>query len=326
MNIRFVKTYLKKCNNQLHIAHSQDNVSMLWLWCDSVWSLLRYGCTVTEYVQCGFYKMRSFERIRIVTFPKFRKLVKLNDPKYIPILRDKDKFNSFFAPFVHRDWLASSKMTFDEFTSFCQKHSQIVLKPLDGTEGHGVSIITPPSKENDKLQALFNKLCNQNILIEERIQQHPRMVFSNSSVNTIRVMTIMDKNTHDVVVFRTDLRAGIGNSVIDNFNNGGCAYQIDIETGRIISFGSRYGKGNEHILFHPGTSTCMLGYQIPNWQQVIDSCKEAHKMLPQCRYISWDVAITEDDIELIEGNHDGDYDLLEFFGQHGYWPLLKKYL
>ena len=144
MNIRFVKTYLKKCNNQLHIAHSQDNVSMLWLWCDSVWSLLRYGCTVTEYVQCGFYKMRSFERKRIVTFPKFRKLVKLNDPKYIPILRDKDKFNSFFAPFVHRDWLASSKMTFDEFTSFCQKHSQIVLKPLDGTEGHGVSIITPP--------------------------------------------------------------------------------------------------------------------------------------------------------------------------------------
>lgn len=144
MNLHFVKQYIHKCNVQLHIAHSQDNVPLLWLWCDSIWSLLRYGCTVVEYVQSGFYRMRGFERRQIVTFPRFRKLVKLNDPKYIPFLRDKDKFNQFFAPFVHRDWLASSEMTLDEFTQFCKRHGQIVLKPLAGTEGHGVSVITPP--------------------------------------------------------------------------------------------------------------------------------------------------------------------------------------
>lgn len=65
---------------------------------------------------------------------------------------------------------------------------------------------------------------------------------------------------------------------------------------------------------------------FPNWQQVVDGCIAAHKLLPQCRYIAWDVAITDNGIELIEGNHDGDYDMLEFFGEHGYWPMLKQYL
>lgn len=70
----------------------------------------------------------------------------------------------------------------------------------------------------------------------------------------------------------------------------------------------------------------MLGYKIPNWDKVIEGCKKAHGMLPQCRLIAWDVAVTKTGIELIEGNHDGGYGTLEFFGDHGYWPLLSQYL
>lgn len=36
--------------------------------------------------------------------------------------------------------------------------------------------------------------------------------------------------------------------------------------------------------------------------------------------------ITTDGIELIEGNHNGDYDMLEFIGSNKYWSTLKKYL
>ena len=56
----------------------------------------------------------------------------------------------------------------------------------------------------------------------------------------------------------------------------------------------------------------MLGRKIPNWDKVCDGVKQAHAMLPGCRFIGWDVAITEDGIELIEGNHNPDYELLEF--------------
>ena len=58
----------------------------------------------------------------------------------------------------------------------------------------------------------------------------------------------------------------------------------------------------------------MLGYKIPNWEKVIETVTEAAKVVPQCRYIGWDVAILNDDVELIEGNHNPDHDLLEFVG------------
>lgn len=55
-------------------------------------------------------------------------------------------------------------------------------------------------------------------------------------------------------------------------------------------------------------------------------CLEAAKLIPQCRYIAWDISVTDSGIEFIEGNHDGDFDLLEFFGTIGYWKIIKQYI
>lgn len=49
-------------------------------------------------------------------------------------------------------------------------------------------------------------------------------------------------------------------------------------------------------------------------------------MLPQCRFIGWDIAITDDGIELIEGNHNPDYELMEFFGTHGWYAKTKEWI
>ena len=134
----------------------------------------------------------------------------------------------------------------------------------------------------------------------------------------------MDKKTQEVNVIKTVLRAGVGNAVVDNYHQGGCCYEVDIQSGRICSYGVSAKEGQ--CLFHPGTQICMLGYQIPNWDKVIKGCINAHALLPQCRYISWDVAITQEGIDIIEGNHNGDYDMLEFVGKGLYWPSLKHYL
>ena len=135
----------------------------------------------------------------------------------------------------------------------------------------------------------------------------------------------MDKTTHEVNLFKAVLRVGVGDTVVDNYHQGGCCYEVDVNSGRVCSKGIS-ANGGDNIIFHPGTDTCMLGYQIPYWSEVVSGCIEAHKLLPQCRYISWDVAITEKGMELIEGNHNGDYDMIEFVGSNKYWPLLKKYL
>ena len=46
----------------------------------------------------------------------------------------------------------------------------------------------------------------------------------------------------------------------------------------------------------------MIGLEIPHWNLVIDSVKEAAEMSDRIAYLGWDVAITEDGIEIVEAN------------------------
>jgi len=67
-----------------------------------------------------------------------------------------------------------------------------------------------------------------------------------------------------------------------------------------------------------------LSYQIPNWDQVMKISCDAAEYLPQIGFIGWDVAIAEDHVELIEGNHNPDYELLEYLGSSGYYEKITN--
>ena len=67
----------------------------------------------------------------------------------------------------------------------------------------------------------------------------------------------------------------------------------------------------------------MLGYPISNWNKVVEVCERASELLPQVRFIGWDVAVTSDSVELIEGNQNPDYELLELIGSRGYYNKIK---
>lgn len=181
---------------------------------------------------------------------------------------------------------------------------------------------TPPRHLAEK-RALFNNLKSGYYMIEECIKQHPKMIYGNTSVNTIRAHSIMDKNG-EIHLGKMIFRVGVGDSAVDNYAHGGCAYEVHLETGRIISPG--LNKESNDMYIHPYTDIFMLGRQIPNWEKVKEGVKTAHAMLPECRFIGWDIAITDDGIELIEGNHNTDYEFFEFFGSKGWWTKIKQYL
>lgn len=325
MTIRTIIDYSIRCKSLLRDLSTKENIPVWQLWIDSIWSFIRYGCTIRQYHK-EFYQYSRLVRNHIFTFRKFKKLVaRTNNPSYIYLLSDKAAFNSHFSRFITRNWLSSNKMTFEGFDSLCNSKTGIIVKPLGGMEGKDISIISEESLHSHEARlTLFSKLKQDNWIIEEVIKQHPQMIFGNNSVNTIRAISLMDKENNEIAIIKTVLRAGVGESFVDNFHQGGCVYDVDIDTGRISSKGISSESSN--IILHPGTSICMLGYQIPEWKEVLSVIRKAHQLIPQCRFISWDIAITENGVELIEGNHDGDYDMLEFVGRGMMWPVLKQYL
>lgn len=313
--------YVRKVNTLIRQISIQENVCRLWLYLDYTWCLLRYGCLINQYYKGLFYKMPEIIRIKAFTQRRVTHIINnYNDNNYIHILLNKNEFNSFYREFIHRKWLYSKKMSQNDFDSLFKSCTELFVKPLDDQEGHGIYKI---STDISTAEAFYKELSSKNVVIEESIIQHSDMIFGNGSVNSARILTVTDTKGKAHVV-RAGLRVGVGNAIVDNFTAGGVLYEIDIESGRIDHKGI---QGNNYdIIFHPGTTICMLGYELPNWRVAINSVIKAAEMLPQCRFIGWDVAFTPDGIELIEGNHNPGIFTLESLGTPGAYSTVKQIL
>ena len=320
--IKLYADYIKKTCAWLNKLAKDEHLSLAWVYWDYFMAVVKHRCLIRQYVIGEFWKLSNPERRKRLTYNRMVKLFdKYNQPNYIHYLNEKPDFNAYFSDFVHRDWLHILKASYEEFEAFLEKHDSVIIKPVDGVEGGGVRKFVLSENKNVNLRKLYDDLKKENVLVEQIIVQHPRMVFGNTSVNTIRTHTILDSQGKAHVI-KAILRAGVGNSVVDNYCQGGSIYEVDLKTGLVCTFGQ--SKNNSKSYIHPGTDIVMLGYQIPNWDIVIRECERAAEHLPQIRIIGWDVAITHDGIELIEGNHNPDYELIEFLGSTGYYEKINE--
>lgn len=269
---------------------------VLYHWIDSIFCYLRYGCSPLQYFEGGFYKLRSFDREEAYTKRRIGRVrAKFNDRKYEYLLGCKTEFNKHFAVFVKRDWIDCKTASATDIEDFVRRKGHCIIKPICSSKGKGIKVI---NKEDAK--ALSLSYAGKDCILEEIIKQHPMLCFGNKSVNTLRMMTIMDASG-EVHLLKVGLRCGTGDSVIDNFCAGGVIYPIDFQYGRISGPGLTNFLG-EYVYVHPGTDIYMLGREVPFWQQAIEFVERAAKRIPQVRFVGWDVAITSEGPVLIEGN------------------------
>lgn len=326
MNLSTVKSRLGKylqLLSQLNKSEKWGLIRSIFTYFDYIEAFTIHGCYIDQYVYGKFYQYKNYYRKRVITQRRLEKIIQIaNNPNEIHLLENKAHFNRHFNQWVNREWLSSESMTIDDLKNLCQKSNFIFIKPLDEYEGKGIRRIEVPSSDS-AIKALYEELKRGNHIIEEELIQHPKMVFGNKSVNTLRINTVLDKN-ENVHFFKPVLRAGIGDAHVDNYNAGGVEYAIDAKTGIIIMPG--YCQGELKQIYHPGTQIKMVGYQIPLWQEVLDSVASAAKHIPGCRYIGWDVAITPHGIEMIEGNHNPGYVCMEYFGETGWYEKIKHHI
>lgn len=314
INIKFLLKRMKNANYKGFID-SAKRISKInhkpWMvnLADCLACTAKYGSGYIDYETFEMFELGPKDRANILTINKNNELVKmLNEQSFTPYFEDKAKFNEKFDKYLKREWLYLNENSLEDFKAFIKDKEIIIAKPLDQCCGRGIDIY---SVNDYDAEALFNSLISQKAyLIEEVVKQHPIMdTLSASSVNTIRIITIL--NGENVNLVAGCVRMSRNGNIVDNFNSGGLSGILNINTGKIVTDG--YDKFRSTFKKHPDTGTIINGFEVPMWDDVVNLVVEAAKVVPQIRYVGWDVAISNKyGPLLIEGNSYPGQDVTQY--------------
>lgn len=210
----------------------------------------------------------------------------------------KDAINQRLGKYLKREWLLVQTARDSDIFAFLSKHGRCIAKPTDKSQGEGIQVLTNSSPE---LKKFFSEHKNEKYILEEFITQHQDMAALNpTSVNTIRIMTAR-KGEH-VHIIGAALRCGGANAVVDNFHHGGIAFPLDVSTGIVRAPGKNLADLHTQHFRSPATGQIVVGFQVPHWDQVIQTVTNASHIFNELGYIAWDVAITPTGVDIVEVN------------------------
>ena len=295
--------YLIRCifnlnfKNMFHIAKMVSQKSKkpyFVILFDMAYCGLVYGAGYYDYQEFEFYLLNRKERKTYLTRVKNNNLIKkYNNKEYFYILDDKSTFNEKFNKYLKREYLVVKD--FEEFSVFFKKHKEIIAKPLDGEGGKGIDkyIYKNNSKE------VYNEITSKKqTLVEECIHQHKEMAkLYDKSVNTLRLFTFLSDEGESHVVNQI-LKIGNG-GVTDNFSSGSM-YTFLSDEGEVLT--PAIDQNDSVFEIHPLSKEKIVGFKVPLYEEAKRIVNEAAKLIPEVRYIGWDVAITNDGPAIIEGN------------------------
>jgi hypothetical protein len=264
-----------------------------------LWSSIRYEVAFQDFAEWDFHMLTPHERRTYMTSAKSNHLAqRLNAVEQRPIFANKLLFNGQFAPYIGREYLDLRTCGVNELGSFTSRHARVVAKVADGLGGQGIDVFS--TSDLTDLEAFkIERLAQRQVLLEQFLIQHSTMMRLNpTSVNTLRIVTYLDK-AHVVHTLARVLKIGNGGDV-DNFKAGGMYTLLD-EQG-VVQFPAIDG-GDRVFEVHPVTGTPIVGFEVPNWLAVLNLVDTIAQEVPRIRYVGWDIAITPEGAAVIEGNY-----------------------
>lgn len=294
---------------------------------DAIWCGYRHGASPENYFVLRFYELSEKERSVYLTSGRSSKADKrLNEHMTLKenrIMSQKHLFYEVFSGLVGRNYLYLKDSTYAKFLSFLEKNEWVILKPDRGIMGHGIEKIHTPDIE--KKQDFYEKYKAKEYLLEQVIIQHEELEkISPGCVNSVRINAARDQNGK-VHLIGACLKCGMAGAAADNFHSGGIAYPLDMKSG-VVSGAGRNNTDLSDYEIHPETQIRMMGVKVPYWREVLGAVFLAMERLPAVGYVGWDIAVTPDGPELIEGNcHFPGGNIIQF-DRIGKYPLLLECL
>lgn len=183
---------------------------------------------------------------------------------------------------------------------------KLFFKPICGQGGKGIVVLKKKNNnwyyDNEIVNEshLIRILGNGEYIIQKGICQCDDFMRINpSSVNTLRVIVQWRGGEPHISVIV--MRIGRNGKDVDNSSQGGMSVRVDVATGQLYANATAEHGGGK-FTSHPDTGFKFGTYRIAHWEEIKSSILAATRKLPELPEFAWDVAVTEEGIEMIELN------------------------
>lgn len=286
--------------NMFRIAKKISNKTgknYIWIIIDMIIVGIKYQAGYYDYQEFEFYNLNRNQRKTYLTRGKNNQIIKkFNDKSKFYLIDNKFEFYKGYKEFIKRDWILIDGKNFDEFEKFLETNKTAIVKPVDGEGGKGVAKIECKNLDENK-KTYEDLVKNKQNIVEQCIKQHKELnELYESSVNSLRMFTFYKEGT--VYFLQAILKIGNG-GIVDNFSSGGMYAYVD-ENGYVYT--EAIDRADNIFPEHPISKHKIVGFKVPMFEGAVDLVKEAAKVIPEVRYVGWDVAISEEGPIIIEGN------------------------
>lgn len=209
----------------------------------------------------------------------------------------------------------------------------LFVKPNDAQLGEGAIGLAGYSKEQNTF-TLINGQQESMADFKRRLQQEAKsgLLFQKLLRPSTTIATVCGKaiSSIRITLGRTEKglqvisvcwRIPAGDNMIDNFRHGvsgNLLGAIDIATGRVTRVCGRVGNKIDTVKYHPDTGFDFKNFVIPEWQKIIEMCKQAGEYMVGLNIQNWDVALTDKGPVITEINVFGDMDIHQHVNRKGF--------
>ncbi len=213
--------------------------------------------------------------------------------------------------YVHNgqiNWSSYTDKTHLPLSCLFDKYSQVFIKP-DAEEG-GVGCAVLSMNEEKELfldgvkineNALMEKLYVP-FLIEEIVKQEDSIsAFHQSSLNTLRLITMRNPENGELYVDRAIFRMGVGGSRTDNWCSGGISVRV-YSDGTLDKYAYYYSTEKAPCTKHPDSGIIFNGYQMPHFDEACQLVLSIHRKVKRINGVGWDIAFSDKGLIILEMN------------------------
>lgn len=300
----------------LHHAAKANSRSYLGVCLDFFFDSLTRGSGYVDYVKGNYAALSRKERENYFNQKTYASMVRsLNTRGYTMLFHDKIVFNRIFREQIGRDFIDLREVGFEGFEKFVAGKATVFAKRHADFGGHGIEKV---KVEGDRRALYERAMKNEQYLIEDTLIQHDVLNAINpAAVNNLRLVTLLGDGEVQVV-FKT-LRINAGTEEVISCDD---IYMTLDEQGNIL--GNVIDDSMKVFDRHPATGFVFKGARIPHVDKAIELVKSAARLIPEMRWVGWDVAITQDGAAIIEGNNYPSIGLHQNYLLHDGAPVGKK--